>query len=62
AGDCGDFNAYIGSVIYKGSHNEIIAETDNKKWLLKTQIDEQVDSYAGIKLNLENAIITKLEG
>lgn len=52
----GQLEAYIESVIYKGDMNEIILETDSRKWLMHCEQDEQVATYAPICLNLENAV------
>lgn len=53
----GQLEAYIESVIYKGDMNEIILETDSRKWLMTCEQDEQVATYAPICLRLENADI-----
>ena len=44
AGDgVGDIDdVYIESVIFKGEHNEIILESDEQKWLMQSDQDEQV--------------------
>ena len=51
----GHLEAYIESVIYKGVHNEIILETDEHKWLVSSDIDEQIATYVQMKINFENA-------
>lgn len=53
----GQLEAYIESVIYKGDMNEIILETDSRKWLMHCDQDEQVATYAPICLRLENAVL-----
>ncbi|MBE6903758.1 MAG: polyamine ABC transporter ATP-binding protein [Ruminococcaceae bacterium] len=57
----GDFTAYIVSVIYKGSHNEIILETDERKWIMNCEQDEQVATYVPICFNLDNAEFTVID-
>ena len=57
--EAGQMAAYLESVIYKGSYNEMIAETDDgKKWLINSQKDEQVGSTVGLQFNLSNANIS----
>lgn len=51
----GDLEAYIESVIYKGEHNEIIVETDEGKWLMSSDQDEQVATYAPICFRFDDA-------
>ncbi|GHU81394.1 hypothetical protein AGMMS50284_1020 [Clostridia bacterium] len=51
----GSLEAYIESVIYKGGYNEIIIETDEHKWLMNSDQDEQVATYAPICFRFENA-------
>ena len=51
----GDLEAYIESVIYKGEHNEIILETDESKWIMGSDQDEQVATYVPICFNFEKA-------
>lgn len=51
----GQLEAYIESVIYKGDLNDIILETDSRKWLMHCEQDEQVATYAPVCLRLENA-------
>ena len=38
-------DVFIESVIYKGEHNEIILESDERKWLMLSDTDEQVATY-----------------
>ena len=47
AGDgVGDLkDLYIESVVYKGEHNEIILESDERKWLMLSDTDEQVATF-----------------
>lgn len=54
----GQLEAYIESVIYKGEHNEIILETDESHWLMGSDQDEQVATYAPICFNFEKAVFT----
>lgn len=51
----GSLESYIESVIYKGEHNEIILETDEHKWLMSSDQDEQVATYAPICFRFDNA-------
>lgn len=54
----GALEAYIVSVIYKGEYNEIIIETDSRKWLMTSMQDEQVATYAPICFDFKNAHFT----
>lgn len=54
----GQLEAYIVSVIYKGEYNEIIMETENHKWLMTSEQDEQVATTAPICFNFDNAHFT----
>lgn len=58
AGDgIGDLNdVYIESVIYKGEHNEIILESDERKWLMQSDQDEQVATYVPIVFDFDKAV------
>ena len=53
--EIGHLEAYIESVIYKGVHNEIILETDEHRWLVNSDIDEQIATYVQMKINFDNA-------
>ena len=57
AGDgIGDLNdVYIESVIFKGEHNEIILESDEQKWLMQSDVDEQVATYVPLKFDFTQA-------
>ena len=57
AGDgVGDLNdVYIESVIFKGEHNEIILESDEQKWLMQSDVDEQVATYVPLKFDFTKA-------
>lgn len=52
-GDLSDL--YIESVIYKGEHNEIILESDSRKWLMLSDTDEQVATYVPLSFNFDKA-------
>lgn len=54
----GQLEAYIESVIYKGEHNEIILETDENHWIMGSDQDEQVATYAPICFDFTNASFT----
>ncbi len=58
-GDLDD--VYIESVIFKGEHNEIILESDEQKWLMQSDVDEQVATYVPIKFDFSQATITPEE-
>ena len=59
----GDLNdVYIESVIFKGEHNEIILESDEQKWLMQSDVDEQVATYVPLKLDFSKARYTVLKG
>lgn len=53
----GDLNdVYIESVIWKGEHNEIILESDERKWLMQSDQDEQVATYVPISFDFTKAV------
>lgn len=51
---------YIESVIWKGEHNEIILESDERKWILQSDTDEQVATYVPICFDFAKAEITEV--
>lgn len=56
---------YIESVIYKGEHNEIILESDSRKWLMLSDTDEQVATYVPLTFDFDKAefeVISDKEG
>ena len=62
-GDISDL--YIESVIYKGEHNEIILESDERKWLMLSDTDEQVATYVPLSFDFSKAtfeVISEKEG
>lgn len=48
-------DVYIESVIYKGEHNEIILESDERKWLMLSDTDEQVATYVPLSFDFSKA-------
>lgn len=64
AGDgIGDLkDVYIESVVYKGEHNEIILESDERKWLMLSDTDEQVATYVPLKFDFSKAFFEVIEG
>ena len=48
-------DVFIESVIYKGEHNEIILESDTRKWLMLSDTDEQVATYAPLYFDFSKA-------
>ena len=64
AGDgVGDLDeVYIESVIWKGEHNEIILESDERKWLMQSDTDEQVATYVPICFDFSKAKVSAYEG
>lgn len=48
-------DVYIESVIYKGDHNEIILESDTRKWLMLSDTDEQVATYVPLWFDFSKA-------
>ena len=64
AGDgVGDLDeVYIESVIWKGEHNEIILESDERKWIMQSDIDEQVATYTDICFDFSKATVTPYTG
>lgn len=63
AGDgIGDLkDVYIESVVYKGEHNEIILESDTRKWLMLSDTDEQVATYVPLAFDFSKARFELLE-
>ena len=53
---------YIESVIWKGEYNEIILESDERKWLMHSGVDEQVATYVDISFDFSLATIEKVGG
>ena len=51
---------YIESVIWKGEHNEIILESDERKWLMQSDTDEQVATYVPICFDFSKATISEV--
>ena len=51
---------YIESVIWKGEHNEIILESDERKWIMQSDIDEQVATYVPICFDFGKAEISEV--
>ena len=48
-------DVYIESVVYKGEHNEIILESDERKWLMLSNTDEQVATYVPLSFDFSKA-------
>ena len=46
---------YIESVVYKGEQNEIILESDERKWLMLSDTDEQVATYVPLSFDFSKA-------
>lgn len=63
AGDgVGDLDeVYIESVIWKGEHNEIILESDERKWLMQSDQDEQVATYVPVSFDFSKATFEVIE-
>ncbi len=55
-------DVYIESVIFKGEHNEIILESDEQKWLMQSDVDEQVATYVPLKFDFTKAEFRVMEG
>ena len=58
-------DVYIESVVYKGEHNEIILESDERKWLMLSDVDEQVATYVPLNFDFTKArfeVIDEAEG
>ena len=53
---------YIESVIWKGEHNEIILESDERKWLLQSDTDEQVATYVSLGFDFSKATVSEVTG
>ena len=52
---------YIESVIWKGEHNEIILESDERKWLMHSDVDEQVATYVPVCFDFSKATVERAE-
>ena len=52
---------YIESVIWKGEHNEIILESDERKWIMQSDTDEQVATYVPICFDFSKATVSEVE-
>ncbi len=52
---------YIESVVYKGEHNEIILESDERKWLMLSDTDEQVATYVPLLFDFKKASFEVIE-
>lgn len=48
-------DVYIESVVYKGEHNEIILESDERKWLMLSDTEEQVATYVPLSFDFSKA-------
>ena len=48
-------DVYIESVVYKGEHNEIVLESDTRKWLMLSDTDEQVATYVPLFFDFSKA-------
>lgn len=48
-------DVYIESVVHKGEHNEIILESDERKWLMLSDTDEQVATYVPLAFDFSKA-------
>ncbi len=55
-------DVYIESVVYKGEHNEIILESDERKWLMLSDTDEQVATYVPLKFDFSKASFEAVNG
>ena len=53
-------DVYIESVIWKGMHNEIILESDERKWIMHSLQDEQVATYVPICFDFSKAQIVPI--
>ena len=53
---------YIESVIWKGEHNEIILESDERKWIMQSDTDEQVATYVPICFDFSKATVSAYDG
>ena len=54
-------DVYIESVVYKGEHNEIILESDTRKWLMLSDTDEQVATYVPLWFDFSKASFEVIE-
>ena len=52
---------YIESVIWKGEHNEIILESDERKRLMHSDVDEQVATYVPVCFDFSKATVERAE-
>lgn len=56
----GSFSALLDSVVWKASYYEMILVSENRRWLVKNTMDEQVGSMIGIRILPET--ITEYKG
>ena len=49
-------DVFVESVIWKGAHNEIILESDERKWIMHSAQDEQVATYVPICFDFSKAV------
>lgn len=59
--DQSDITVYLESLIYKGSHNELIVYTQDTEIMIHSQNDEQVATDIGIKFNFDKIEITPIQ-
>ena len=52
---------YIESVIWKGEHNEIILESDERKWIMQSDIDELVATYVSLGFDFKKASVREVQ-
>ena len=52
---------YIESVIWKGEHNEIILESDERKWIMQSDVDEQVATYVPVCFDFSKAAVSEVQ-
>ncbi len=61
AADEGDMNGYIDSVIWKADHYELLVETENRRFKVNRQIDEQAGTVVGLNFDFSEAEILSPE-
>ena len=54
-------NGYIDSVIWKADHYELLVETENRRFKVNRQIDEQAGTIVGLNFDFSEAEILSPE-
>ena len=58
----GIFSGHLDSVVWKGSHYEMILISASRRWLIKSSMDEQAGSEVSFRIQPDGASVVKGEG